>query len=124
MKCNECEKDNQSPHAPMSPQQTSITDTLIFFFSTFYLFLVHFQKIQEGVAFILDCLIMIISPSPHQPKGYTNNIQYAKHEVDEFRFFLYSNGIEWYCVIIILLLNYNLLVADPKIYLFTHLLST
>lgn len=55
--------------------------------------LIHLHNIWEKVAFILDCIIIIISPSPHQPRGCTNTLQFAKHKMDHLRIVLYSNGI-------------------------------
>lgn len=81
----------------MSPQVPSIIRILTFIFcisaSHFFFPVIHLHNIWEKVAFILDCIIIIISPSPHQPRGCTNTLQFAKHKMDHLRIVLYSNGI-------------------------------
>lgn len=54
--------------------------------------LVHLHNIWDRVAFILDYIIIIISPSPHQPRGCTNHLQFCKHKMNNLRI-LYSNSI-------------------------------
>lgn len=72
------------------PEYLHLSSSLVphfFFFSLAYL-----HNIWERVEFILDCIIIIISPSPHQPRGCTNNLQFAVYKMDDLRIFLYSNA--------------------------------
>lgn len=62
-------------------------------FLTYFFSLVHLHNTWERVEFILDCIIIIISPSPHQSRGCTNNLQFAMHKMDDLKIFLYSNAV-------------------------------
>lgn len=79
------------PHKCLAlPEYLHLSSSLVphLFFS-----LVHLHNIWERAEFILDCIIIIVSPSPHQPRGCTNNLQFATHKMDDRRIFLYSNAV-------------------------------